>query len=444
MSDDESSGVQLPPGWKASLDKRTGRSFYVNLVTKERTWYRPLRDDEPRDFYRKFDRKTGKIYYVNFATKKTCWKLPPRAVVKDVRDLKLSAAERRKQKKTPSPAKEAGRAGRSGETQQVFEEADTNGDGVLDQREFAQLIQKARATAVGSRPASERKRQQQQQQQQQQQPARHTDTVAARDAAQHRLPHTEQRPSRGSPSVHISRNGSVHISPARQPQQQQQQQDFPQVDNESEASSEDGDAAGAGAGAGPRSTGDFKRRIQEMGAAAQREADAGAGAPNAGTPHSRTLYPVDSGERSGRPAADETQSAAYHGATHAKSGVSTLAAHGPDPVLASMHHDTEALDQDNQMLRAQCDDIRSELDGFRSGLHDSLADVAALLETLSGIEDRHQKAAASSPRRLRYGRNPSAVPMAIENGPAPAAAAASADRSPAVHISRRGSVTINT
>ena len=54
------------------------------------------RDDEPRDFYRKFDRKSGKIYYVNFATKKTSWKLPPRAVVKEIKDLKAAEAERKR------------------------------------------------------------------------------------------------------------------------------------------------------------------------------------------------------------------------------------------------------------------------------------------------------------------------------------------------------------
>lgn len=396
-----SEDVPLPEGWKMRVDKRTNKKFYINTVTRERFWQRPLNNDEPRDFYRKFDRKSGRIYYVHFATKKTCWKLPPRAIVKDIRDLKLAASA---EKKRRSPNR------RVAEVDPEKAEHD----------EFTSLVRKARqqadsAIANGNNDNNNNNVQ-----------------VSPRQAAKQRLPESTSSPtSRNNvpTAVHISRNGSVHISsPAavKYAQEHQDQEDFPEPSGSPEPA--------------VHSTDHYRRRMQQVRDEADQEAQAGS--ESAVTPSSQPLHPVDEANPADefRPA---KESAAYHGGTQAKSGTSTLSAHGPDPNLASLHHDTESLDQDNKILRAQCLDLRSELSDFKSGLNDSLSDVAALLETLSGIESRHGSAAATSPRRLRYGRDPGQQPMAIENGPANGNSEPQ-HGSPSVHISRRGSVTIST
>uniref|UniRef100_A0A7S3H9A6 Uncharacterized protein n=1 Tax=Spumella elongata TaxID=89044 RepID=A0A7S3H9A6_9STRA len=95
----------LPPDWIEKTDKKSGRLYYVNEVTKARQWKRPVRDpistqqnnnnNEEEDgedtnalpvgWKELIDKKTGRAYYVNSETKEKQWRRPTNERVKSLR-----------------------------------------------------------------------------------------------------------------------------------------------------------------------------------------------------------------------------------------------------------------------------------------------------------------------------------------------------------------------
>jgi len=77
---------KLPAGWLAKEDKNSGKTYYVNTVSKTTTWQKPtkpagenqadLPTDLPEGWFAKFDNKTKRVYYINSVTKKTQWTKP--------------------------------------------------------------------------------------------------------------------------------------------------------------------------------------------------------------------------------------------------------------------------------------------------------------------------------------------------------------------------------
>ena len=65
--------------WKATVDPKTGKKFYVNAETGATSW-RPtkasFKDDSPAGWHAALDRK-DRMYYINDTTKETRWKRPP-------------------------------------------------------------------------------------------------------------------------------------------------------------------------------------------------------------------------------------------------------------------------------------------------------------------------------------------------------------------------------
>jgi len=90
---------KLPAGWLAKEDKNSGKTYYVNTVSKTTTWQKPtkpagenqadLPTDLPEGWFAKFDNKTKRVYYINSVTKKTQWTKP--ANRKQSRDMMDSA-----------------------------------------------------------------------------------------------------------------------------------------------------------------------------------------------------------------------------------------------------------------------------------------------------------------------------------------------------------------
>jgi len=72
----------LPAGWTARKDPRTGRTYYLNNVTKTTTWKKPQAPRQannngmPFPWSAKRDATTGKIYFQNSQTKRTQWQDP--------------------------------------------------------------------------------------------------------------------------------------------------------------------------------------------------------------------------------------------------------------------------------------------------------------------------------------------------------------------------------
>ena len=85
--------------WKVKVQKSSGRRYYVNKVTKETTWKNPgdrflilsaksagpssssSSSSQRRVWNVKVDKKSGRTYYVNTVTKKTSWKSPGDAFI---------------------------------------------------------------------------------------------------------------------------------------------------------------------------------------------------------------------------------------------------------------------------------------------------------------------------------------------------------------------------
>ncbi|KAK2959112.1 hypothetical protein BLNAU_5907 [Blattamonas nauphoetae] len=76
----------LPPGWKEYTDKKSGRIYYFNKETKERSWKRPAAPDSPPDglpapplppgWVEQTDKNSGRKYYYNKELKKSSWNFP--------------------------------------------------------------------------------------------------------------------------------------------------------------------------------------------------------------------------------------------------------------------------------------------------------------------------------------------------------------------------------
>jgi len=66
--------IALPEGWEARRDKKSGRIYFLNHVTKTTTWDdpRPL----PYGWETKVDPRSGKKYFVNHNAKTTTWNDP--------------------------------------------------------------------------------------------------------------------------------------------------------------------------------------------------------------------------------------------------------------------------------------------------------------------------------------------------------------------------------
>ena len=87
--------------WNTRTDKKSGRTYYTNKITRERTWRKPAElaaaelagaDGRPRrrralpameepeattEWAQRTDKKSGRTYYVNAATKERQWRKPP-------------------------------------------------------------------------------------------------------------------------------------------------------------------------------------------------------------------------------------------------------------------------------------------------------------------------------------------------------------------------------
>jgi hypothetical protein len=77
----------LPAGWLSKVDQRSGKTYYINTVTKTTHWNRPTVDasvtaqaqpvaDLPKGWLARTDKKSGRIYYINTVTKTTHWEKP--------------------------------------------------------------------------------------------------------------------------------------------------------------------------------------------------------------------------------------------------------------------------------------------------------------------------------------------------------------------------------
>jgi len=76
------SGGALPAGWSSRTDPKTGRTYYLNNITKTTTWKRPqapqvvINNGLPAPWIAHKDPATGKIYFQNNQTKGTQWTDP--------------------------------------------------------------------------------------------------------------------------------------------------------------------------------------------------------------------------------------------------------------------------------------------------------------------------------------------------------------------------------
>ncbi|KAK2953525.1 hypothetical protein BLNAU_11525 [Blattamonas nauphoetae] len=76
----------LPPGWKEYQDKKSGRSYYYNKETKERSWKKPQNSNAdpptesaptlPPGWVEKTEKSSGRKYYYNKSLKKSSWTIP--------------------------------------------------------------------------------------------------------------------------------------------------------------------------------------------------------------------------------------------------------------------------------------------------------------------------------------------------------------------------------
>jgi len=74
--------------WTEVVDKKSGRTYYYNKVTKETRWTKPednpeedgnhsVAQDDPTNWVSSTDKASGKKYYYNKVTKETRWNKPP-------------------------------------------------------------------------------------------------------------------------------------------------------------------------------------------------------------------------------------------------------------------------------------------------------------------------------------------------------------------------------
>jgi len=91
------SSPDLPQGWAARIDEKTGATYYFNETSKETSWVPPPSDaalevalsgdyagggglasspDLPQGWAARIDEKTGATYYINETSKETSWVLP--------------------------------------------------------------------------------------------------------------------------------------------------------------------------------------------------------------------------------------------------------------------------------------------------------------------------------------------------------------------------------
>jgi len=85
----KSAGGPLPAGWSSKIDPRTGRTYYLNNITKKTSWQLPQvavqapavthQAPLPMGWSSKVDPSTGRTYYLNNITKKTSWQRPQAA-----------------------------------------------------------------------------------------------------------------------------------------------------------------------------------------------------------------------------------------------------------------------------------------------------------------------------------------------------------------------------
>ncbi|KPA77996.1 hypothetical protein ABB37_06760 [Leptomonas pyrrhocoris] len=79
--------VALPQEWEQRVDQRTGRTFYVNHITKTTTWTMPTAVPPPafaastnsapnEEWEARVDPASGRTFYVNHRTKQTSWTRP--------------------------------------------------------------------------------------------------------------------------------------------------------------------------------------------------------------------------------------------------------------------------------------------------------------------------------------------------------------------------------
>ena len=82
--------MTIARAWKRKLDRKTGRWYYVNKITKKTSWKKPqsfvdqsgtstahsAAASEPGSgWVKKCDAKTGRFYYSNRALRKTQWQV---------------------------------------------------------------------------------------------------------------------------------------------------------------------------------------------------------------------------------------------------------------------------------------------------------------------------------------------------------------------------------
>lgn len=73
--------IPLPPGWEAATDPATGKMYYYNKITSERSWTLPQmlsakQENLPRGWSIANDSASGKLYYYNSQTKECRWDPP--------------------------------------------------------------------------------------------------------------------------------------------------------------------------------------------------------------------------------------------------------------------------------------------------------------------------------------------------------------------------------
>lgn len=79
--------IDLPSGWEARVDKRTGKFYFLDHNTKTTSWEdpRPL----PRGWEKRKDNKSARVYYVDHASKTTSWTDPrPPLAADQIRSVK--------------------------------------------------------------------------------------------------------------------------------------------------------------------------------------------------------------------------------------------------------------------------------------------------------------------------------------------------------------------
>jgi len=94
----------LPKGWEAKLDAKSGRMYFVDHKSKKTTWTDPR--PMPYGFEARLDQKTGRSFYVNHNDKTTSWE-DPRPPVKAGKSGKDGAdKEKEKEKEEVKEAEE--------------------------------------------------------------------------------------------------------------------------------------------------------------------------------------------------------------------------------------------------------------------------------------------------------------------------------------------------